>query len=373
MSNLLNALESSLIVNRKDKTGQSFWTEWRTDLVAVGGTSTQAGAIPLLNASGQIDPSMVSGGGGSSVLIEVNGTPVAVQDVANFIAGTNIIITSDNAGGLTFSASGSFSTSFNLIASGNNNSADLIVSGSASLTYSGNGIVNANEIGGIDIAGNSPAHEGQLLISQPGNTTAVWADPLVQGLYPGGSSISSPPAYATPTTIQPVYIGGSNPSADLTGISVDDFGNVNVNVISSPTSPRTPITFFIDTISGITSESLALMTINHGGSPSTSNSYTVTSGKTLRLQNITTSIQGTNSTVQTSKIRVRSAPSSVSTSSPIIYGSFLSTSGITNHIGVTVVDFSDGLEISSGQQIGISHLESSVNSNLTVCLVGFEY
>ena len=27
-----------------------------------------------------------------------------------------------------------------------------------------------------------PTHAGEILISQPGNTTAVWADPLVQGI-----------------------------------------------------------------------------------------------------------------------------------------------------------------------------------------------
>src|SRR5208282_4362829 len=46
------------------------------------------------------------------------------------------------------------------------------------------GLINANEIGTILVDGNVPTHAGQLLISQPGNSSAVWADPLVQGTYP---------------------------------------------------------------------------------------------------------------------------------------------------------------------------------------------
>ena len=75
----------------------------------------------------------------------------------------------------------------------------------------------------------TPTHAGQLLISQPGNETAIWADPQVQGLYAEGSSISDPPAYSAPTTICPIYIGGKNPTGDLLGISVDADGYLEVS------------------------------------------------------------------------------------------------------------------------------------------------
>jgi len=48
------------------------------------------------------------------------------------------------------------------------------------------GIVGASELmtptDPVVVSGNAPTHAGMLLISQPGNKTAVWADPLVQGL-----------------------------------------------------------------------------------------------------------------------------------------------------------------------------------------------
>jgi hypothetical protein len=46
-----------------------------------------------------IDQALASVG---AIRIEVNGTPTAVQNIANFIAGTYMEITSDNAGGITF-------------------------------------------------------------------------------------------------------------------------------------------------------------------------------------------------------------------------------------------------------------------------------
>src|SRR5665213_239680 len=36
-----------------------------------------------------------------------------------------------------------------------------------------------------------PTHAGEILISQPGNTTAVWADPLVQGIQAVNTAIST--------------------------------------------------------------------------------------------------------------------------------------------------------------------------------------
>lgn len=91
------------------------------------------------------------------------------------------------------------------------------------------GTVNASEIGTITVKGSVPAHAGQLLISQPGNTSAVWADPQVQGLYAAGSSIASPPAYTSPTTICPVGVGGSKAGV-LQYLLLDSSGNLQVSL-----------------------------------------------------------------------------------------------------------------------------------------------
>lgn len=219
-------------LGQKTLPGQKFWSQVQASVVSVAGNPSFAEAIPMLNASGQIDASMLPSI--QSLQIEVNGTPAPVQNVANFIAGANIAITSDAQGGITIEASGSFSSSFSAISSGTNTTSSLMVGGTASLGYTGSGTVDANKIGHIDVAVNAPSHEGQLLISQPGNSSAAWADPMVQGLYPEGSSIALPPPFATPTTIQPVYVGGQGTDGNLHGVSMDNSGRTNVNVANFP-------------------------------------------------------------------------------------------------------------------------------------------
>lgn len=121
---------------------------------------------------------------------------------------------------------GGTSTSFAAITTGTNVDATMTVGTGANLGYTGAGVVNANEIGGINVDGNAPTHAGEVLISQPGNTTAVWADPQVQGLYAAGSSITVPPPYTPPTTIQPILIGGADPSGTLRNIAVTPGGAI---------------------------------------------------------------------------------------------------------------------------------------------------
>ena len=153
-------------------------------------------------------------------------------------------------------------SSFSAITSGTNIQATMVVSSGASLEYDpspgATGVVNANEIGTINVDGNLPTHAGQVLISQPGNTTAVWADPQIQGLYPEGSSITNPPAYVAPTTIEPV----------LLGVSASD----------ALYALRTTDTFKTAQTSGGTSLQLAV--------------WTPASGKAFRLMKIWISISG---------------------------------------------------------------------------------
>ena len=128
------------------------------------------------------------------------------------------------------------SPAFSGIQSGTNATAAMDVGSGASLFYTGTGVVNANEVGGINAAGNTPSHEGQLLISQPGNTTAVWADPLVQGISVAGTVVSG---------INPVLIGVADPSGNLRNLNEDAAGNLktvveNTVTVAPVTSPPTP-------------------------------------------------------------------------------------------------------------------------------------
>lgn len=164
-NDLINALEASIIANRKDQVGQTAWTEWRTGLVVTGGASS-VGSIPLVSSTGKLDPSLVPGGTGTDL--------------------------------------------FSALVGGVNNDGQIMIVGSTSqLTFSGTGIINASEVGGIDVSGNAPAHAGQLLISQPGNARALWADPFVQGPWVDGTLVIGPGAMGDGTSnIQPVLVGG---------------------------------------------------------------------------------------------------------------------------------------------------------------------
>lgn len=228
---ILSALEVSLLVNRRDRVGQVPWTEWRTGVSVTGGTTAQAGFIPLLGPDGTLDPSF---GGGSTVSINgasvtdpnfTDATPAAPMGFSNVRWQTDI-----NGNVSAYYATSGTTVAFGQIESGDNASAAMTVSGTAVLEYTGSGVVNANEIGGIGVAINTPTHVGQLLISQPGNNSAAWADPQVQGLYPAGSSIASPPAYAPPTTITPVLIGAADPSGNLQNVNVNTSGQLLTSV-----------------------------------------------------------------------------------------------------------------------------------------------
>jgi hypothetical protein len=71
----------SVILNRMDKVGQKFWTEWRAKVVDASTGAADAGAIPMLGPDGKIDSSMLPGGGGGS---DVVATLTAAQNINAF-------------------------------------------------------------------------------------------------------------------------------------------------------------------------------------------------------------------------------------------------------------------------------------------------
>jgi Uncharacterized conserved protein (DUF2190) len=62
---ILDALDVSVIVDRKDKPGQVGRTEWRVPVVEKGGTP---GAIPITGAGGTLDPSLIPGSSDSAIV-----------------------------------------------------------------------------------------------------------------------------------------------------------------------------------------------------------------------------------------------------------------------------------------------------------------
>jgi hypothetical protein len=127
------------------------------------------------------------------------------------------VATAASSAAITSASSG---TSFDEITSGTSVNQNLVVGGGTKLMPSGNGLINATEINGIPITGKL-THAGQIPISQPGNASAVWADPLVQGLIAVGQPASGE---------NPVLVGGSNPSGNITTLAVDASGNLSLSL-----------------------------------------------------------------------------------------------------------------------------------------------
>ena|SRR5208282_2577038 len=189
----------SVVANRKDKANQAFWTEYL--LPAVDGCCpAEPGAIVLLGPDCKIAPCFLPPSTGT--VIEINGTPSPCQGVLNFIPGTGIDITYSPDCGYIFNATG------------------MIACGSAAYLCTDEAGVKVE----VDLS--HPTHPGQLLISQPGNTSAVWADPQVQGLYPAGSTICPAPAYVAPTCIQPILMGGADCNGVLQNVSTTTGGEL---------------------------------------------------------------------------------------------------------------------------------------------------
>lgn len=196
--------------NRKDKANQGFWTE--SFLGAVDGCCPAApGDIVLLGPDCKIASCFLPPSTG--LTIEIDGVASPCQDILNFIPGTGINITYSPDCGYIFDATG------------------MIACGSASYLCTDEAGVKVE----VDLS--HPTHPGQLLISQPGNTSAVWADPQVQGLYPAGSTICPAPAYVAPTCIQPVLIGGADPDGNLQNIAVTTGGKVVALAQDQETDP----------------------------------------------------------------------------------------------------------------------------------------
>jgi hypothetical protein len=137
---------------------------------------------------------------------------------------------------------------------------------------------------------------------------------------------------------------------------------------------RTPVILVLDNIAGIVAEALATMTINKGGVVTSVTQYTVTAGKTLRITSFTYEIVNPAAANASGRARIRSA-NPVAAGSPIFAALAAGTSAAVANVGYEAsVSFPDGIEIAAGQQVGITHIESSaIASGVSACVTGFEY
>jgi hypothetical protein len=300
---------------------------------------------------------------------------LVVAGVFNTVAPT---ITSGNLTALQTDASGFLKVNVAAGSSGN---------GAASAT--GSAVPAQADYAGVNVAGtlrgwtainpSGSVYAGQIdLSSIAGSTTSTAATGVLKvGIVGSAGAIFDAAQNATAPANVLAAGGVYNSSAptittgSLTQLQTDV--NANLKVIEKKDAGRTYIVWTIDAATLVTTEALISTAVNKGGTlQGAATTYTVTSGKTLRIQSVSASVQGTNSTVQYAKVRVRSG-ASVTASSPAVANLFVSNTGASNSIGYAEQNVPDGLEIASGQQIGVSQLGGTVNGNVTVTVIGYEY
>jgi hypothetical protein len=166
----------------------------------------------------------------------------------------------------------------------------------------------------------------------------------------------------------------ANLKVDLSGTAAN---STAIKVLESKDTGRTYITLTLDAIAGVTSEALATMAINKAETTSSATSYSVTAGKTLRIQSMSATVRATSTTAITAgRIRLRTAASSIAANSPILVSMDLTPPTAAALAGASAnqsLCFPDGLEIAATHQVGISHIISSTSSAVTVTVVGYEY
>ena len=150
-----------------------------------------------------------------------------------------------------------------------------------------------------------------------------------------------------------------------TGYSVQDLKDAG----------RTQVTLYVDATAGTTAEAMATMSIVKGGSTaSAATSYAVTSNKTFRIQFFGSSVKNSTTTATNSRARLRAAPSSLSTTSPVMVSNEAGTpAAVANCTATDDSEIPDGIELVAGTLIGVSHIESASTSTFSCCIVGYEY
>lgn len=134
--------------------------------------------------------------------------------------------------------------------------------------------------------------------------------------------------------------------------------------------------FQVSAVAGVTTEAMVTLTpLSDFTAGSTGTSFTVTSGKRLRLQTLVATVRATTTTAVGAVVRLRISASGAVTTGTVVAASV----GIYESVAVANNSFSnwvplpDGLELSGTMQLGISQLASATSASLDIQLIGFEY
>jgi hypothetical protein len=190
---------------------------------------------------------------------------------------------------------------------------------------------------------------------------------------------SAPVVLASDATVQVNLASQGSSSVTISGTVIANQGTSAATSNAWPIKPtrdisRTPLTFWVDDVAGITTEALATMNITKAGlSQAASTSYIVTAGKILRLTEFVTSTRANVASIQAMRARVRQG--NAATHSVIIAVQAGTPVATINAVGYNDADIAEGaIELPASTSLCISHVETSIASNtFSCCLIGYEY
>ena len=154
-------------------------------------------------------------------------------------------------------------------------------------------------------------------------------------------------------------------------------GSTGFSVQELKDAGRNYIVLYAQLIAGVTTEALATFTKNVAGTATTGQTaYTVTNGKTFRIEAISVAIKNTTTVANSCTYNVRAA-ASVAASSPLVASLGCSSVGaVAGQQGFASLPLPDGIEIAGNGsiQIGVSHLENVTTASISsFTLIGYEY
>jgi len=198
---------------------------------------------------------------------------------------------------------------------------------------------------------------------------------VVPTTYTSGSATVTLSATIGGEALQNSYI--ANASASLVAKATQ--GTTAVAVQDFKDSGRTYFALVADAVAGATTETLLSCTLNVGGATTASTtSYTVTAGKTLRIQAMNATVKNSTTTAAYGRIRLRSTTGTVATTSGIIATIDVPITGTTTSATTAGGEyaqlvFPDGVEIPGGSQIAVTEIISTTSSTVSVSVVGYQY
>lgn len=228
-----------------------------------------------------------------------------------------------------------------------------------------------------DVKANITLHAGTNVIghviADSGSTTAVTGN--VTAIQATGSNlhVAVDSAPSTAVTNAGTFAVQDAPPTLTKGTQ----GSTGFSVQALKDAGRTYITLSAQLITGVTSEALATFTKNVNGTNTTGQTaYTITSGKTFRIQSLYVAISNSTTVANNCIYNVR-VGGSVAASSPIVLSTAATAPvAVATSKGFFALGVPDGIDIPGNGtiQIGVSHLENVTTASISsFTLTGYEY